>query len=76
MQLNESDDKDNNPRQINNYVKYSGVAFQMIAIIGVFAYAGYWIDSATQNKVHWITALFSLTGVLISLYIVIRSLKE
>jgi Putative F0F1-ATPase subunit Ca2+/Mg2+ transporter len=60
----------------NSYLKFSGMAFQMIAIIGVFAYAGYKIDVAANHQVKWVTAALSLTGVFISLYLVIRSVKD
>ena len=60
----------------NAYVKYSGLGFQMIAIIGAFTYAGYKIDVAANHHAKWVTAALSLTGVFISLYLVIRSIKS
>jgi predicted exporter len=63
-------------KPVNNYIKYTGIAFQMIAIIGVFSFAGYYIDQRSRHDVQWVTAILSLTGVLISLYLVIRSLKD
>jgi ATP synthase protein I len=74
MAKNEQDDNDNRP--LNAYAKYSSLGFQMIAIIGVFAYAGYKIDQAANHQVKWVTAILSLAGVFISLYIVIVSLKK
>jgi hypothetical protein len=74
MAKNEQDDNNNNP--LNAYAKYSSLGFQMIAIIGVFTYAGYKIDEAAHHQVKWVTAALSLTGVFISLYIVIVSLKK
>ena len=74
MAKNEQDDNDDRP--LNAYVKYSGVGFQMIAIIGVFAYAGHKIDESAHHQVKWVTAVLSLAGVFISLYIVIVSLKK
>jgi len=67
-------DKDENPA--NGYLKYSGIGFQMIAIIGAFTYAGYKIDQAGNHQTKWVTAILSLTGVFISLYVVIRSVKS
>jgi len=67
-------DKDENPA--NGYIKYSGIGFQMIAIIGAFTYAGYKIDESYHHNVRWVTAILSLTGVFISLYVVIRSVKS
>ncbi|MBS1521079.1 MAG: AtpZ/AtpI family protein [Bacteroidetes bacterium] len=74
MAKNEPDGNDESP--MNAYVKYSGLGFQMIAVIGVFAFAGYKIDESAHHQVKWVTALLSLIGVFISLYIVIVSLKK
>ncbi len=61
---------------LNNYIKYSGLGFQMIGVIGVFTYAGYKLDEAQQTKTPIYTGISSLFGVLISLYIVFKSLKS
>ena len=71
MAKNEQDDK-----PMSAYAKYSGMGFQMIAIIGIFTFAGYKIDQAAHHPVRWVTAILSLVGVLVSLYIVIVSLKK
>jgi hypothetical protein len=63
-------------KAINAYAKYTGLAFQMIAIIGIFAFAGYKIDKASQHTTMWVTAALSLAGVFVSLYLVIRSVKN
>ena len=74
MAKNEQDENEKNP--LNAYAKYSSLGFQMIAIIGVFTYAGYKIDESANHHVKWVTAILSLTGVFISLYIVFVSLKK
>jgi ATP synthase protein I len=74
MTKNEPDDNDSKP--LNAYVKYSSMGFQMVAIIGVFTYAGYKIDESAHHQVKWVTAMLSLIGVFISLYVVIVSLKK
>jgi hypothetical protein len=67
----------NNPdKGFNNYAKFTGIAFQMIAVIGIFTYAGYKIDEAAHHTTKWFTAILSLTGVLVSIYIIIKSLKN
>lgn len=66
----------NTNSKLQNYVKYSGMVFQMIGIIGLFAFGGYKLDDYYQSKIPIYTAIISLTGVLISLYTVIKSLKE
>ena len=55
MAKNEPDDNDERP--LNAYVKYSGLGFQMIGIIGVFAFAGYKIDESAHHQVRWVTAI-------------------
>lgn len=60
----------------NSYLKYSGLAFQMIGIIGVFTYAGYKIDESRQSETPQITAFLSLAGVVISLFLVLRGLNK
>jgi CHASE1-domain containing sensor protein len=48
----------------------------MIIIIGIFTFAGYKIDESAQHDTKWVTALLALAGVFISLFIVIRSVKN
>jgi len=69
-------EKDNGESPANGYLKYSGIGFQMIAIIGIFTYAGYKLDQAAGHQLKWATAALSLTGVFISLYVVIKSVKR
>jgi len=69
-------DQNNNKRPVNNYLKFTGMGFQMLATIGLFTYAGYKIDESAHHTTKWVTAVLSLTGVFVSLYLVIRSLKE
>lgn len=68
--------KNNDERPANSYIKYSGLGFQMIACIGIFTYAGYKIDQAAGHTTKWVTAVLSLTGVFVSLYLVIRSVSK
>jgi F0F1-type ATP synthase assembly protein I len=69
-QKNNSEDK-----PANSYLKFTGLGFQMIAIIGVFTFIGYKIDESFNHSTKWITAIFSLFGVFASLYIVFKSLN-
>jgi len=70
----------NPKRSLNNalgkYAYFTGVGFQMLAIIGLFTYIGYRIDqSRNAEKPVW-TALFALAGVCISIYTVIRAVTR
>ncbi|GGC17592.1 hypothetical protein GCM10011386_06830 [Parapedobacter defluvii] len=61
---------------LGKYAYFTGVGFQMLAIIGLFTYIGYRIDqSRNAEKPLW-TALFALAGVCISIYTVIRAVTR
>jgi F0F1-type ATP synthase assembly protein I len=56
--------------------KYSGLAFQMLAIIGGSAWLGTWLDAHFQNKNPWFTIGLLLLGVLVAVFQVIRGLTQ
>ena len=60
----------------SKYAYYSGLGFQMVAIIAVFTFIGVKLDDSTGNERPLWAALFSLLGVGISLYSVIRSVNR
>ena len=76
MDKDEQKDNRNDGPPSNNYLKFTGMGVQMLVTIGLFTYAGYKIDEAAHHTAKWVTAVLSLTGVFVSLYLVIRSLKE
>lgn len=79
MQAEEPEDKDTLTKKksgLNTYAKYSGIGFQMFGIIGVFTYVGYRVDGYKHMDQPLFTAFFSLVGVFIALYLVIRSVKN
>lgn len=72
----EPEEFDTEKKVLSNYAKHSGVAFQMIAIIGLFAFIGYKADAWLHHEVKWITALSCVTGVCLSIYLTIKQLKS
>ena len=64
------------PKSWSDYSKYTAIVFQMALIIGIFAYAGYRLDGHYKHETPWVTALFCVAGVCLSIYQVIRSLKS
>jgi len=62
-------------KALNNYAKYTGVAFQMMAIIGAAAYIGYKVDEYYNHQTQWVTALSCVLGVCLSIYQTIRQLR-
>ena len=69
-------DSNNDKSGWNSYIRYSAMGFQMIVIIGLFTFAGYMIDEKSRSKTPLFTALLSVLGVVIALYVVIRSIKN
>lgn len=69
-------DLNENKKNVNNLAKYSSISFQMLATIGVFAFAGYKIDEHRNSKTPVFTAILSLIGVVISLYSVVKQLNK
>ncbi|MFP2997947.1 AtpZ/AtpI family protein [Spongiivirga sp. MCCC 1A20706] len=55
-----------------SYAVYSGIAFQMIVIIGGGTYLGVKLDEKFPNKHSIYTVICSLFAVLISIYFVVR----
>ena len=62
--------------RLRAFAKYSGLAFQMLAIIGGSAWLGTWLDSRFQSKNPWFTIGLLLVGVLVAVFQVIRSLTK
>ena len=65
----------NNADPAKNYAKYTGIVFQMVAIIGLFAFIGYEIDKWLKHDTQWVTALCCVIGVCLSIFQTIRQLK-
>ena len=54
--------------RIKNYARYSGIAFQMIAIIVLGTYGGVKLDESYPNKYSLFTVICSLVAVALSMY--------
>lgn len=59
---------------LSSYARYSGMAFQMIAIIGAGTYLGVFLDEKFPNKHSIYTVIFSLFAVIISVYFVVKQI--
>ena len=62
--------------QLKPYLKYSGLAFQMIGTLIAAAYAGMWLDEKQGNKNPWWTITLMLVGVTATMYMVIKSVTQ
>ena len=75
--------KDNNPdeektppkkeQQLNQYIRYSAMAFQMAGIIGAGVWLGHWLDERYRSKTPWFTIGLGLFSIFVALYV---SLKD
>jgi len=67
-------EKSNSTRQsaLSVYARYAGMGTQMFVIILLFAWAGKKLDVRSGNENLIFTALFSLVGVILGLYIVLK----
>ena len=63
-----------NKERLNSYVKYSGIAFQMIAIILIGVFGGMKLDKWLETDKPVFTALLSVFAVILSIYYSIKDL--
>ncbi len=59
-------------RQLDPYAKFSGIAFQMIAVIGLGSYGGVKLDELYPDLHPMFTLICSLASVAIAMYLVIK----
>ena len=62
--------------KLQSYMKYSGLAFQMLIVLGIAAYGGMRLDAYLGNKNPWFTILFMVLGVIGSIYKIIVSVMK
>ncbi|MDX1784215.1 MAG: AtpZ/AtpI family protein [Aequorivita vladivostokensis] len=67
-----SDNKNN----LRKWPVFSGIAIQMGVTIGIGVFAGRKLDESFPNKYSAYTIIFSLLGVFIALYAVIKQLQN
>lgn len=58
--------------KINTYARYSGIAFQMIAIIVIGSYGGVKLDEAFPNEYSAWTIVCSFLSVIVAMVYIIR----
>ncbi len=57
---------------LNDYIKYAGMGFQMLAIIGIFTWVGVKLDARSASDTPLYTAILALLGVIIGIYTALR----
>jgi ATP synthase protein I len=61
---------------LNNYSKYTGIAFQMLAIILLGVFGGYKLDQWMKLSFPVFTVLLSLSSVVVAIYTVVKDLLK
>lgn len=56
--------------------RYSGIAVQMVAIIGLSTWLGVWLDGYFHTRTPWYTIGLCLAGVTLAMVQVIRSASQ
>jgi F0F1-type ATP synthase assembly protein I len=64
--------KNQGNKGLNNFAKYSGIAFQMIGIILITTWGGTKLDSLTGFETPVFTIVLSLLGVFAAIYTAIK----
>jgi hypothetical protein len=57
---------------LNDYLKYAGLGFQMLSIIGIFTWVGLKLDERSASDSSIYTAILALLGVIIGIYITLK----
>ncbi|MEJ8803726.1 AtpZ/AtpI family protein [Pontibacter sp. H249] len=65
-----------NGDNIKPYLKYSGLAFQMIGAMVLAAFAGMKLDEYFQTQNPWFTIVLLVIAVVVSMVLVILSLNK
>lgn len=73
---NQKDLEQKPKEQLNTYARFSGIGFQMIAIIGLGVYVGIKLDENYPNKYNLFTLICSLVAIGMALYFVINKVSN
>ena len=63
-------------KPLNKFARFSGIGFQMFAIIGLGTFIGFKLDEKYPNPKNLFTLGFSLSAVIISIVYVIRQITS
>lgn len=68
--------KENKKKPLKNWLFFSGIALQMLIVIGGSVWLGIYLDEYRATNFPIFTLALSLLGVFVALYQVISSLKK
>jgi len=62
--------------RFDNFIRYSSLGFEMMAIIGIFTFAGYKTDQWLNNEFRGFTLGFMILSVILAVLYGVRSLLK
>ena len=62
--------------RLNSYARFSGVGFQMLAIIAIGVWGGIKLDETYPNDYQTFTIICSLASIAVALYTVIKQVTK
>jgi len=64
--------QNSNSKPVKSFARYSGIAIQMVAIIGIMTWAGVKLDERRASDIPVFTIILSLLGVFAGIYTAIK----
>lgn len=71
-----NDDRNKLKNRFDNFIRYSSLGFEMMAIIGIFTFAGYKTDQWMNNQFKGFTLGFMVVSVILAIFYGIRGLLK
>ena len=65
-----------NKKNINAYMKYAGMDFQLLGAAGIGALIGRWADKKMRNQTPYATAFFSVLFLAGAIYSIIKDIMK
>ncbi len=69
-------DNDDLKKKGNDFARFSGMAFEMLAIIGGMTWGAVWLDEQTGAEIPWFTIILSPLSVIIAVLLIIKDLNR
>ncbi len=69
-------DKEDLKKKGNDFARFSGMAFEMLAIIGGMTWGSVWLDEQIGAEIPWFTIILSPLSVIIAGLMIIKDLNR
>ena len=76
MEKKQQNNSDKQKKQLKDLAKYSGLSFQMLAIILAGVFGGIKLDEYLDTEKPWFTAILTILSVFLALYFALKDLLK